>query len=566
MTVADNPQSAMLTALDATGFRVDTPPGRFVVASPEGTFLRLLFQEQPAAPEGSSFGVSDPFEPLGNAQAAGVEMSAPKPFLSALRMASVEPGTTPKRKKASTETDTGALALAPQFPDMSKAARWILSLTSYEAPATCPSPSSVSELAAQQLTASSETSPSEQRVAAPSLSLADRALAAPDLPVELTATRDGAAKVATGAITTKTADIAPFAELALTPSADPIAASRMKTPKPVSAVVPLLEPAHTRLSEGTEVSSQFANAPESSNISAVRPRDLGLGSGSSPDSSSDRPKLAPAAPKKKDEAGGAQGENFAIPLNSRTGGQVVVSPALVPDADESQRVPNSPEPTDASRSVPEATLKEALKPAGSSVGTIELQVKSPDRSSVGLRFVERQGRVEIQMKSGDQQTAREISEHLGGLKTTLNETGWEVESRIQTPIASVGQASQTEATAARGLSPILQQVFTNLSTRFSLDSTPTSADRSGSSLLPPTEQVPNAQFSRQSGSDSYDQSRTDRNDTSDKNGQQGRNDNASADSGGQGRRSARDSEAWLESMESNLTRSSSVRVTTGVTK
>ena len=46
---------------------------------------------------------------------------------------------------------------------------------------------------------------------------------------------------------------------------------------------------------------------------------------------------------------------------------------------------------------------------------------------MGLRFVEKQGRVEVQLKSGDASTAKTLSDNLAGLRTTLNEGGWDME-------------------------------------------------------------------------------------------------------------------------------------------
>jgi len=83
------------------------------------------------------------------------------------------------------------------------------------------------------------------------------------------------------------------------------------------------------------------------------------------------------------------------------------------------------------------------------------------------------------------------------------------------------------------------------------------------------EQISMGQMNQQSGSDSSagkGHSGPHQDGSSSRNGQQAENENTGPDSERQGRRSARDSEAWLESIESNLTRSPSSRVTTGVTK
>jgi hypothetical protein len=166
-----------------------------------------------------------------------------------------------------------------------------------------------------------------------------------------------------------------------------------------------------------------------------------------------------------------------------------------------------------------------------------LQVRGANEQQVGLRFVERQGHVEIQLKSGDAQAAQTLSDNLAGLKTSLNETGWDVESRFQDRPPS----SQNAA----------------------------SADQFGSPQALRTEPLSSGQMNRQSGSDSSsgrDQSRPDGEGSSGRNGQQARNDTAGGDAERQGRHSARDSEIWLESMESNLTGSKFSRFTSGVIK
>ncbi len=549
---------------------MDTPPVRSVIASPEGTFLSLLFQKQSAAPEGPSNAISNPAESFGKAPAAGVEAIPKNPFLSVLRTASVEPETAPKRKKAPSETDTGALAFAAQSPAMSKPAPWMLSLTCSEAQAPGSPPSSSSVPAAQPLTALSR-----QLDAATTLPVECTPKAANGLLIEATTSRDAKANAAAsgatpGTATPGTMDAAPFAELSLTPSAAPTVASRSMTPKSDPSLTPDQAPSSTRLPESAEARPRAAVAIESPGGPAVLRYDLGQRNESSLDSSPERQTSAPAATKKKAEVGGSPSETFKILPDPQVSDQTVAPSTTVPGAPESQRAGYPSEPPTTASSVPEPTAEAPPKPAGSSVGTVELRIESPDRSSIGLRFVERQGRVEIQMNSGDQRTARALSENLDGLKSSLIETGWDVESRTQTRITPVGSASETVATENRGSAPSAEYQSSNLSsTRFSFDLPLTAPDRSSSSPPHPLEQVSNAQISRQSGSDSsasQDQSRPDRNDQSGRNGHHGRNDNASADSGGQGRQSARASEAWLESMEGGLTHSSAVGVTTGVTK
>jgi hypothetical protein len=223
---------------------------------------------------------------------------------------------------------------------------------------------------------------------------------------------------------------------------------------------------------------------------------------------------------------------------------------------------------------PEAT--ETAKPAGSSVGSIELQVRVSDKSQVGLKFVEKQGQIEIQLKSGDAQTARVLSDNLAGLKTSLNENGWNVEGRVQGSAVFSGQGGQNGAPAERGLSLLPSTELSSPASRSALNSPSAVADppireagdRLGQGQPLRTEQVSIGQSSRQSGSDTssgQDQHRSDRDGSPGRNGQQAREDGSGANSEQQGRRSVRDSEEWLESIENNLAQVSSRLVRTGET-
>lgn len=551
MTVADNSHYVSGTTTRSASAHTSASSRSSEADSSSPSFDSLLHQDRSDSPDSDS-------------------STSPSPSGSPNGGTSNDPGPTAKRKKASSETDSDAIAIVTQSPDLAKAARWILSLSCGDASTACPEQTS-SQKADAQPTAGS-LAPS----GAPVALLPD----APDLkptglPLELIANQEGAAKVTSGA-TQEPLDAAPFAELSLAPTAAATPANRPTTTV-ASSPVQAPAPSTTQSDSNAPIDSKSKTATASPVVAASPSTDFGQGGESSLDSSADRQKAPIAASKKKDEVSVGPSVDSLNAANREASGANVVTSSTQPGAAISHSRLDASEPVTAPASVPEPTSTENAKPAGSSVGTIELQIKSSDDSSVGLRFVQRQGHIEVQLKSGDQQTVKVLSENLGELKTSLNDSGWDVGTRIQARVTPTGQAFQIGAVNDRSSSTVAELQSSNLSPRFSQDSLTTSGDQrfrevtelTGSSQLPRTEQVSNTQMNRQSSSDSsgnHDQSRPDRDDSQGRNGQQGRNDGAGADSQRQGRRSARDSEAWLESIESNLTRSTSGRVLTGVTK
>lgn len=512
-------------------------------ASPAGSFLSLLLQDQPALPEGVSFDKPLSRDPSSSGDPQDIAMKA---ISALLRPTSAAPEATSKRKKTSTDTDAGPLVLAMPATDSSKAAQWFFSLTSGQASAACLPPSSSSDLNAQYVVPSAGTS-GEVPPAAGSAQ-EDKAQAIPELPAVAMPGRDSSTNGAISGVTQEAVNAAPFAELSLTPAANPNAATRV-TEARVSAFSTLsLETSPAPARTVPEVDPQLQHEADSPATPEIDMKNPAQGSGAALDLFSNGQNGTLVLPKKKADGGSAQAGDDAIPSNRRGNdwgiAQRAATPASAPLATESQKTSSTAEPPPATSTVPEPPNTEGAKPAGSSVDAIELQVKSADDSSVGLRFVERQGHVEIQLKSGDPQTAQALSENLAGLKTSLSETGWDVQTRL----SSVGQTAQGAA--------LDQHIHA-------------AVDPSGSSQSPRTGEVTAGQMNQQSGSDStagQDHSRPARDDSSGRNGQQGQPDGASADSERQGRRSTRDSEAWLESIESNLTRSSAGRLTTGVTE
>jgi hypothetical protein len=448
-----------------------------------------------------------------------------------------ETGTVPKRKKATDNTSATVPVFVAQAIDLSAVARWLLLLTggnASDASSSAPSGSGVdAELGTRSTGQAAAAGSPDQEDNAPSDS-------APLL--DQPANSMGGADNAIRGVTIGTVDAAPIAELRLTPNGSPVATSRVATPVSTSSlpVPPAVSP-FVRPKTDSAAGAQSQGVTE--RTAALEPRVDGLDTRgeSSPDESATSQRAAFAVPKKKAETSYAQSDEPTATSDPAGGDQAAAASQVATPSPESRSTRATAETPVLASSVLEPASMEPANPSASSVGTIELQVRGADEQQIGLRFVERQGRVEIQLKSGDVQTAQALSDNLAGLKTSLNENGWNVESRIQDRLSSAGQGSQTVA----------------------------SADQFGSPQTLRTEQISMGQTNRQSGSDSSagnGHSGRDQDGSSSRDGQQAQSESAGSDSERQGRRSARDTEAWLESIESNLTRSSSSRVTTGVTK
>jgi hypothetical protein len=543
VTVVDTPNYATVSPTGGPGFRLGPASRGTGAASPAGSFLSLLLQDQPALPAGAA---SDKLLGQNTSLGGDPPTIATKTFSSLLHPTSAAPETTSKRKKTSKDTDAGPLVLVTPAPDPSKAAHWFLSLTSGQASDACPPPSASSDLDAQYAVPSAGSR--GEVLAAAGSAQEDKAQAVPELPAEAIQGGDSLTDRVISGVTQGATNAAPFAELALTPAATPNTAIRVTADR-VSAFSTLsLETATAPARAVPEIDSQPQHGADSPATPEIDMKNPAQGSGAALDLFSNGQNGTLVVPKKKADGGSAQAGDDAIPSNRRGNdwgiAQRAITPAAAPLATESQRTSSTAEPPPATSTVTEPPNTEGAKSAGSSVDAIELQVKSTNDSSVGLRFVERQGHIEIQLKSGDPQTAQALSENLAGLKTSLSETGWDVQTRLP----SAGQTAQGAA--------LDQRIHA-------------AADPSGSSQSPRTGEVTAGQMNQQSGSDStagQDHPRPARDDSSGRNAQQGRHDGASADSERQGRRSARDSEAWLESIQSNLTRSSAGSVTTGVTE
>jgi hypothetical protein len=71
------------------------------------------------------------------------------------------------------------------------------------------------------------------------------------------------------------------------------------------------------------------------------------------------------------------------------------------------------------------------------IKTLEIRVQSDQATQIGLRFTERQGKVDVQFRSTDDGAVHSMSTGLNGLKTVLGETGWDVESLTHASTAAL---------------------------------------------------------------------------------------------------------------------------------
>jgi hypothetical protein len=569
VTVAAGHQIASGASSGTPGFHRGTLSRGSEAAQSDDSFSSLLVQNQSDASDAEARTVADDSE-TANSDAGGSRNSSSKRSGALLsRAVTTETQASSRRKKSTDEALPASPSQVTQAPDLSRAAQWVLSMISAGASATC----STADLGTQ----CSTTLPDQDGTGANAVPEGQTASESLSLACQLTDPMIGTENSISGA-TQGTVDAEPFAELSLTPNTTSVASVRATAAN--RSASPIDSPVSSSGTTPQADSSARSNSQSVTEVSAATAM-LGNDFAHEGESSFEQPgreqKTTGEVLKKKAGSGSVQDSE---PTASPDGGANLQSEQTLPIATSvkgPQEVQVSDEPPALSAPALEAVPSEPAKPLSSSVGTIELQVKVTDEKQVGLRLVERQGHVEIQLKSGDAQTAQALSDNLATLKTSLNENGWDVEDRIQTRLSPSVQGSPAGASTDRSSSALSQFESSDLSARAPLSALSATADmqsreagdRSGLTQTLRTEQVSISQMSRQSGSDSsssQDQSRSDRDASSGRNGQQTRHDGSGADSERQGRRSARDSEAWLDSIESNLTRSSSSRMMYGATK
>jgi hypothetical protein len=223
--------------------------------------------------------------------------------------------------------------------------------------------------------------------------------------------------------------------------------------------------------------------------------------------------------------------------------------------------------------VQESTL--AGQPSRSrAISSIEVQVQLQSDSQIGLRFVDRQGHIEVQMKSADQQAAQTLIEGLDGLKSSLAREGWSVESQIPARL-NLAAGTTPESNAFVGTStPNSQSSAASLVKPAWVDGTPSFEESHVHGLQEHTDSAQNvrsepsanAPLSHRIEWDSFtsqDRSRPEHGGTSGRKEQQHSADHGSRDSEKQSRRPTRNTETWVDSIESLLSQPMSARSSAG---
>lgn|GEM_PF-2061318 len=568
MTVAETPSYAAGSASRAAGASPYTASGASSAGSPADSFLSLLFQGgspgQSVLPDGTSF-ESDAFG-AGTAQTGPADKQAlKKATLSSADITSDSDEVRQKRKKTTAGSDASAPAFCMPAADVAKAVFWWLSAPGAQTSATAETASADSNGDAQQSQSLSVPSGEPQAPAGLSSLIQSDAAQPAEADSASSLFADMKTNAAAGAENTISnvtagngaASAVSVAELSLKLANSQVVASSVKQMSAVPAAV--LSPLSSSASTVATLSSASApsvasESPAARTISradnaaaelAARPVALGINQTnaaqndeSSRDSSS--PEIPVEAKKKADSGGPQRRDDVNLTGNAQNG--VALPSSQSSDATQQESATHEQAPTTTTLQTP--VVADDVKSASSSVGAIELQVRTSDDSAVGLRFVERQGHVEIQLKSSDSQTAQALSENLTGLKTSLNETGWDVQARLS-PVAQGSQNAVLE-----------QRVRAE-------------TEQSGLFPVPRSSEVTTAQTVQSGTSDSArneDNSHSDRQQSSERDGQQGRHDAGGADSERHEQRSTRGSAAWLESMESDLSSSSMGRALAGVSR
>ncbi len=223
---------------------------------------------------------------------------------------------------------------------------------------------------------------------------------------------------------------------------------------------------------------------------------------------------------------------------------------------------------------PESTLSAQASRSSTPISSIDVQVQLQSDSQIGLRFFDRQGHVEVQMKSADRQVAQTLIEGLDGLKSSLTREGWSVESRVLTRLPLTADPTPEPSAFARGATLTSQSPSISLPRLAWVDGTPSvedghvhgPQDHTDSTQYVRTEPPVTAPLNHRGDADSSSgqgRAHPDQGGASGSNEQQRSPDPGSRDSEKQGRRAARNRETWMESIESLLSQPTSVRFSTG---
>ncbi|MGO9242280.1 MAG: hypothetical protein ACLQBJ_15870 [Bryobacteraceae bacterium] len=209
-----------------------------------------------------------------------------------------------------------------------------------------------------------------------------------------------------------------------------------------------------------------------------------------------------------------------------------------------------------------------------SISSIEVQLQSQGEGQVGLRFVQRQGQVEVQLKSASQQTTQLVLDGVDTLTSSLTRAGWTVESTILAHLTLAGadkmepSAFDTSSTSARqqgsAVVPLLAKTYDSpLAGDFLARSLAEHMDTNQYARIEPSVSGQRVHGGSSESMMSQDRSHQDHGGASEKHGQQHSSQDGNRDSARKNRQTAPRAETWIDFIQSQLGQSATMRFSSG---
>jgi len=209
-----------------------------------------------------------------------------------------------------------------------------------------------------------------------------------------------------------------------------------------------------------------------------------------------------------------------------------------------------------------------------SISSIEVQLQSQGEGQVGLRFVQRQGQVEVQLKSASQQTTQLVLDGVDTLTSSLTRAGWIVESTIPAHLTLAGAgtmgpwAFDTSSTSPRqqgsAFVPLLAKTSESpLTGDFLAHSLEEHMDTNQYARIEPSVSGQRTHGGSSESMMSQDRSHQDRGGASEKHEQQHSSQDGNRDSARKHRQTAPRTETWIDFIKSQLSQSPTMRFSSG---
>ncbi len=209
-----------------------------------------------------------------------------------------------------------------------------------------------------------------------------------------------------------------------------------------------------------------------------------------------------------------------------------------------------------------------------SISSIEVQLQSQGEGQIGVRFVQRQGQVEVQLKSASQETTQLVLDGVDTLRSSLTRAGWTVESTIPVHLTLAGAgtmepwALDPSSTAARqqdsALAPLLPKTSEPpLPGNFFARSLVEHMDTNQCARIETSVSDQRTHERSSESTMSQDRSNQDRGGASEKHEQQHSPQDGNRDSAKKNRQTAPKTETWIDSIQSQLSQSATMRFSSG---